>query len=221
MSKRRETTERGGYGTRGRGSLRAESSRVSASSANRRCLPPQPSASAQRCWPRTTCPHRCVRFRDCDRQSSRRRMFHVACFCGHGSVSQGLRRGLLGPRCPSRNRDRQWRSLLSRRWKSTAQEPPECPRPRLRHCRGKARTDGAENASQRQESNGCARGGWLQADHDRNACENPGGKAVTCVSVGKCASDNQPTATLSMKRACKLRLRLSNPPTAAPSASPA
>jgi hypothetical protein len=30
----------------------------------------------------------------------------------------------------------------------------------------------------------------------RNGCENPSGNAVTCVDVGKCVSDNQPTATL-------------------------
>jgi parallel beta-helix repeat protein len=36
-----------------------------------------------------------------------------------------------------------------------------------------------------KKSNGRARGGWLQADYDPNACQNPGRKAVTCLMVGQ------------------------------------
>src|SRR5207247_3280786 len=117
----------------------------------------------------------------------------------HSPVPQILWRGLPGPRCPAGNPHRRWCFVLSRRWQSTAQEPAACPRPRLGHRRGKARPDGTENARWRQESNGGPRGRRLQADYDRNACENPGRKAVTCVVVRKCASDNQPAATLSMR----------------------
>src|SRR4029077_20868078 len=126
-------------------------------------------------------------------------MFYVTCIRSLGRVSPGLRRGLLGPRCPSRNRDGRWRSLLSFRWQSTAQEPAERPRPRLRHGRRETRPDGAENASRRQESNGCAYRGWLQANYDRIACENPVGKAVACAVVGKRGSDNRRIATLSVR----------------------
>ncbi len=146
MSKRRETTERGGYGTRGRGSLRAEASRVSASSVNRRCLPQQPSASAQGCWPSTTCPHRFVRFRHCDGQSCRRGLLYVACPRSLSSIPQRLRRGLPRPRRSTCDCRRRRRSLLSGRWQSTAQEPSERLGPRLRHGRGEARANGAENA---------------------------------------------------------------------------